>query len=262
MTYSKAKEQFEIRYYLWGASEFQQEIDGAFPHFRLFKTGSVWKLHQFMEQLEKRDRHILAAALLKRFHPDAARTLGETETTEEASLRSRWDALPVRPSDLQAAIWAKQEAGQKVKFASKPKLRRTILQGFKQAYGAECLDLACAEFGPELDFKMKCCGWVIDTHFEFAEEDRQIHYWHTIMSPTEPGSPIGPDMMIGRGISFNAWLGVTSQTKWQYLMEEDIQAACNSVIKFCGHFLSVAPKLLKGLDFDTITDGNAAAGNP
>ena len=54
-------------------------------------------------------------------------------------------------------------------------------------------------------------------------------------------------------ISFSAWLGITSQIEWEYLMDEDVDPACDAVIKHCRHFLEVLPKLLKGLEFENIS---------
>jgi hypothetical protein len=36
-------------------------------------------------------------------------------------------------------------------------------------------------------------------------------------------------------------------------MDEDVDSACDAAIKLCGHFFEVAPKLLKGLEFEKIT---------
>ncbi len=71
MTSSQAKREFQIRYFLWATSEFKDEIDKTFHNFRSFKDSHVWKLHRFMEKLNKSDQLCLASALLKRFHPEA-----------------------------------------------------------------------------------------------------------------------------------------------------------------------------------------------
>ena len=60
MTFSNAKDEFAVRHYLWGESEFKQEIDESFPILRSFKSGRVWKRYRFMEQLDKTGQMILA----------------------------------------------------------------------------------------------------------------------------------------------------------------------------------------------------------
>jgi hypothetical protein len=59
--------------------------------------------------------------------------------------------------------------------------------------------------------------------------------------------------MLGQNLSFCSWLGITGATRWKYLVNEDVEAACEVAMKFCGHFFEIAPKLLKGLEFDKIT---------
>lgn len=93
MNFSKAKQEFEIRYYRWATVEFEREIDEGFPNFRLFKTGAVWELYYLMQQLPKPDRLTAAHGLLKRFHPDAVKALGETCSTEEKALRDKRDSF-------------------------------------------------------------------------------------------------------------------------------------------------------------------------
>jgi len=83
MNFSEAKRQFDIRYYLWATSEFQREIEESFPVLRSFKAGSAWKTYQFMLQLSKDDQLILARSLLKRFHPNAVKALGEMCSVDE-----------------------------------------------------------------------------------------------------------------------------------------------------------------------------------
>ena len=43
-------------------------------------------------------------------------------------------------------------------------------------------------------------------------------------------------------------------TAWEYLVDEDVDAACDVAVKFCGHFFEVAPKLLKGIEMDKISE--------
>jgi hypothetical protein len=91
VTFSEAKQEFAIRYYLWASSDFEREINASFPNFHSFKTGAVWELYQFMQQLSKSDQMTLARSLLKRFHPEAVKALDESCSVEEESLRWRRD---------------------------------------------------------------------------------------------------------------------------------------------------------------------------
>jgi hypothetical protein len=49
-------------------------------------------------------------------------------------------------------------------------------------------------------------------------------------------------------ISLSGWLGVTGETRWEYLMENDLQTVSDAAIEFCKRFFYAAPKLLEGLE--------------
>jgi hypothetical protein len=53
--------------------------------------------------------------------------------------------------------------------------------------------------------------------------------------------------------SLSGWLGIRGDTQWEYLMDEDIQPACDFIIQRSRHFFEIVPKLLKGLEFEKLT---------
>lgn len=249
MTFSKAKQEFSVRYYLWSVSEFEREINEAFPSLGLFNAGPSRNVLQFMRQLNGTGRRTLAHSLLKRFHPDAVSALGEQMSDDEKSLLSQLDEFRLIEN---AKSVSKGMVGSEIKLVNKGKLRRMILAKFKSAFGHQCFDLELVGLDPELIFKMKCCGWILETRFEFKGKHRQIHYWQDIVSPTVIEPYRAPAMIVAQFISFDAWLGISSQTQWEFLTNYDAEPACDAAIKFCGRFFEVAPKLLKSLEFDKI----------
>jgi len=200
-----------------------------------------------MRRLEKPKQRVLAGGLLKRFHPVAVDALGEVCAKEEQKLRSQRDSycniFPLCPAAelLEPGV---------TRLTGKAKLRRTILNQFKAAFGSRCFDLVSVGMDPELDFKMNCAGWVLTTHFEFHGRNAQMEYWNDIISPTK-GRYGGPAMALAEGISFAGWLGLCGAT-WEWLTERDIEPACAAAMDFCRRFFHVAPKLLKGLEFERI----------
>jgi hypothetical protein len=265
MTFSKAKREFDIRYYLWATSEFEKEIEESFPTLRLFKAGGAWKTHQFMLQLSKSDQLALARSLLKRFHPNAVKALGETCSTEEESLRSRRDASTNNILSFGEEIRARKNAGEQIKLASKRKLRKVMTAKFKAAFGHECIGLACVDEEPDLRFKIKRSGWIINTFFDFGRSQTILNYSHNIESEkTFPyrGGEVG--MGMGAMMSFNSYLGISSQTQWHYITDEEIEPRCATALKLCAHLFDVLPKLLKGLECETVTpdEGYELSDNP
>jgi hypothetical protein len=107
-------------------------------------------------------------------------------------------------------------------------------------------------------FDIKICGWVISTQLWFGRSESLIQYKHWLESETRVSHPqnpeiTGPAMIISQSISLGDWLGVVSQTQWEHLFKEDVEPACDAVLRLCGRFFDVAPKLLKGLEFENIT---------
>jgi hypothetical protein len=246
MTLSKAKEVFAGRYYPWAGSEFEREIAEGFPNLGLFNAGESRTVLDFMRGLDTLSRLELARGLLKRFHPEGVKILGETVSDVEKSLVAQLD-------DFRLIKNAKSMVDSGIKLANKAKLRKTMLAKFKSEFGAQCSELELVGLDPELDFHMECRGWVLKTHFEFNGKHRQLQYWHDIISPTVIKPNRVPAMTLDQFISINGWLGVCSQTQWEYITQEDIELACNAAIKFCGRFFGIAPRLLEGLEFDKIT---------
>src|ERR1039458_8735876 len=116
MTFSKAKQEFAVRYYLWGQSEFKKEIDESFPILRSFKAGIFGKRYRFMQQLDRREQLVLASGLLKRSNPDAVEALSENFTPEENALLTQLQEFSLKSEGLEAEILATQRAGEKIKL--------------------------------------------------------------------------------------------------------------------------------------------------
>jgi hypothetical protein len=254
MTFSKAKQEFAIRHYLWGQSEFKKEIEESFPIMRSFKAGRFGKRYRFIQQLDRTEQLILASGLLKRANPDAVQALGESFTSGEEALLAKLREFNLRSEGFEVDILARQRAGEKIKFANKAKLRRAILNQFKGTFGSECIDLAIVGLDPELNFKIKCCGWILNTYFEFNGVRKQIIYHHSITSEIA----IEPDgvRQIALGVPPNllGWLGLRGDAQWEYLMDEDIQPVCDFIIQRCRYFFEIAPQILRGLEFEKMSN--------
>lgn len=254
MNFSEAKREFGIRYYLWAISEFEKEIEESFPTMRSFKSGSAWKTYQFMQQLQKSEQLILAHSLLKRFHSAAVKDLDQSCSAYEESLRLRRAEFPSNTLRFDEEIRTRRNSGEKIKFTSKKRLQNVVAAKFKAAFGNECIDLAYDNEDPDLRFKMKCSGWIINTFFYFGRSQTVLSYSHNIESEKTflyRGGEVG--MGMGGMMSFNSYLGIASQTEWHYIMDEDVEATSDIIIKLCGHFFIILPKLLKGLECEKIT---------
>jgi len=251
----EAKQEFEIRYYLWSISEAEKEINENFPNLRFFKSGACWELHQFMQQFERGEQLMLSHGLLKSFHPKILPLLEQSISADENILLNRFVKFRCQFNGVRAPKFG--PAGEKIKFASKNKIRKVISAKFLNAYGSQCIKISTGEC-PDLRYEMKFAGWIVYTFFTFSGRAYVLDYDHGIESEeTIPNPPFPPElwmsvMRLQNGISFGRWLGLGG-THWECLLPEEVEPACDAAIMFCRRFFEVAPKLLKGLEFDRIT---------
>ena len=136
------------------------------------------------------------------------------------------------------------------------KLRKTMAEKFTKADGERCVKIPGERRDPW--FEMKFAGWIVTTGFTFGRSESMISYSHSIGSeaktpiPEFPPEVWPPTKRLGLHISFAGWLGICSRTQWEHLFAEAVEPACDAVLKLCDRFFDVAPKLLKGLEFETI----------
>jgi hypothetical protein len=325
MTRSQAKEEFQVRLYYWARSEWERQINESFPDLRSFKAGTAWETVMFMGQLGRREQLLLAGALLKRFHPEAVKTLGETCSSEEESLRGRRDHffrlreeyralcelesseereaapfvwrmmrgralkqlgeidfaadVPVQqqrdnvvrakledlyramPATYEEGVAARKKAGETVRFVGKRKVQKIVMERFEKAFGPKCVDSSYQDVGdPYSSYEIRGCGgWNFSTFFWFGRGSSLIQYSNGIFSEQivkQRGAkgPYEGSFVLASLLSLCAWLGIRSQTEWEYLATaEEVELACDAALEQCRQFFAVAPKLLAGLDFENLS---------
>ena len=241
----EAKREFESRCYDWWNSEFEEEVNACFPHLKFFKSGLGWKMHHFMQQLTHSDQLLLARAIVKRWR--SSDLFGVSE--KEKQLLELFDQSTSVPLGIEVEMRARKQAGEKIKMASKGKLREVAVAKFVEAFGSQCFDMKLGEEWDPL-FQMKCCGWIVSTQLTFGRRQPVLSYRHMIVSETTIAHPQNPEIT-GPAITLSlgvAWL----VSQWEDIVEDDMDAVCNGLIRHAGLFFKAAPKLLAGLEFDKI----------
>lgn len=249
MRLSEARREFDLRMYYWHTSEFEKEIDSGFPNLCLFKSGTGWKLYRFMQQLKLSDQMLLAHGRLKLAYRTDLEALGVALTEEEQSLAETFRQFALQPPSQDLESLSRQEAGGKLKFASKHKLRKLAVAKFIATYGSQCVDM---KIGPEWDpqFHIRCAGWIVNTQLVFGPRQGLAWYRHVIESEArvqhrnDPKLTV-PAVLLSSGV---AWLVY----RWEDVFDADVEMVSKAVIKHAGFFLEAAPRVLKGLELDTI----------
>jgi hypothetical protein len=183
MMLSAAKREFKKRCHLWWASEFEKEINCAFPNLRLFKSGFGWKMYHFMTRLDVEEQLALARGLLRRWQVENLADLHKQLSDCEKTLLEAFDRFALEPTSFEVEMRLRNEAGENIKLASKRKLRKVAVSQFTDAFGSQCFEM---NLGQEWDplFHMRCCGWVISTQLTFGRRTPLINYRHMIASET------------------------------------------------------------------------------
>lgn len=250
MKYTEAKQEFQIRLYRWAKPILLQEVAEDFPSFNLCKEGPA-ETCRFFRKLTEHEQMDLAVGLLQSRHVDAVKALNEPILAAGSAMLDRLQdfyamdsgrfSFRLSPEDEKRLIKARQ-------------LRKALSSHFKAAFGSECLPPDPLEGNDGLVFRMKCRGWILKTRFFFGRWGPEISYWHNVWtgkwhSREEP--PVLFDNCLRSQVSYGDEIGIGS--KWDFLFEEDVEPACALVIEHCRRFFEAAPKLLEGLELETLT---------
>lgn len=256
MTLSEAKHEFGIRMYYWHVSEFEKEINASFPNLRLFKSGTAWKLHHFMQRLKPGDQFMLAQAWLNIAWSREMEGLGVAVAEEGKNLLESFREFAWQPSSREFDIASRKKAGGKIEFASKRKLRKAMVSKFIEAYGSQCVHTETGE-GWDPQFHMRCCGWIINTQLVLSgRRQRGVWYRHMIESETRIPHRNFPQLTVPAvTLSGGAWL----QYQWDDVLDDEVEAVSGEVVKLAGFFFEAAPRLLKGLEFEKIAEESLAS---
>ncbi len=182
-----------------------------------------------------------------RLHPAWANPQSDLLSEDEKSLLEMRRSLNADLLRRRVEISSRKQAGEKVRFASKRKLQKAMTSAFQNAFGDRCTSSRSVEQGDlSSSYEMKCCGWIISTHFWFGRSSNLLDYSHSIIAPTTD-----PAMSLAIRLTLIRWRG--SPTELELLMDNDVQPACDAVILMCELFFEEAPKMLEGLEFETVT---------
>jgi hypothetical protein len=249
MTLSEAKHEFGIRMYYWHVSEFEKEMNASFPNLRLFKSGLGWKLYHFMQRLKPSDQLMLAHARLNIAYSSEMGELGVAIAEEGKNLVESFREFALQPSTREFEILLRKKTGEKIKFASKRKLRNAMVSKFNEAFGSQWVHTETGE-GWDPQFHMRCCGWIINTQLVLGRRQGVVWYRHMIESETRIPHRNFPTIMVPATTlsSGVAWL----EYRWEDVLDDEVEAVSGELVKIARLFFEAAPRLLKGLEFETV----------
>lgn len=219
---------FLVQYYRWAMEETREELLGDLPRVRRINGSLAQQYVRFIAGLKPSSVFPAAAALVKRYHKRALELSGETLSQED---REWVDAFlnfekPFAPTWDPAIAEEKYRAvvnSAKGPQLDKRKLVRELRTRLSPVFGSEG-----EAFGTQVRRYTASRGpLVLQTYVDWGGR-LPLRYSHSV---------VGKDMQrITHDISLLAWLGVSSDTSWSLLVDEDIVPAAELVAELCAHF--------------------------
>lgn len=236
--------EFYVRYFQWARLEFNRQIELGYPDLETFTSGIAWKIRKYMTTLSNDQQCALSSIMLCRSHSVASALLGIQPTAEAVQLDALCDSF-VRMRA--AAMDHHNVAGRsQINCVSKRSIRRAITNRFMAAHGTCCERIEVEDGQAGVEFELPCEGYFIRTWFDFGPRERSFEYGHGIrkVSARENVS-WNPPIDGGGNVSLLSWLGISSQTFWPNVTEDDIDVICDTAVNLCSRFFAAAPRLLE-----------------
>jgi len=236
----------------------QLSLEESSMHRKLY---AYWRVKEIYDLFQYHgETYVLPEEIFERGYPEAAEILGQDWLKDRKSLYSRLAATyRGTPLSRESVLNAKRAAGEQVNFVQKNTLAKIVREKVTSALPNVAVCTASEE---ELCFRTKICGWVVNTFFDFGPREPQLAYSHNVVSATSSehhGAQVS-DMFVPYLISFSGWLGIAGETRWEYVIEDDVQTVSSAAVGFLKRFFDAAPELLEGLEPERIVPDAISSG--
>ena len=252
MKYTEANTEFSIRLYRWAKLAQENEIRGSFANFRLSK-GWPMKTCRFFQSIDQHSQKILGHGVLQRRHQNAVKALNEEVSAEAQELMRREEVFRLNTSSSELASHAGSSENTPC-LATRKQLKKAMTDHFRATFGDECLPPDPLDGSSDLRFRMKYCGWIIKTGFEFGRWAPEIRHQHSVWTGkwiTKEEPEILPANCMGIGLNYGNEIGIGSG--WEDIAVDDVEPTCVAVVQHCREMFDAFPKLLEGLDLELLT---------
>jgi hypothetical protein len=186
-----------------------------------------------------------------------ARILCNTDSADADLLATELeDFLNSFPQSLEEQVKARKSSGEKIKLVSKRRLQNILTDKVKDIFGNQYEECRVDE-GHWTAFDIKCGDWMLQTQFNFGRkpgyQQSVLGYWHNVCTQKTAPHHAMPEVMypVAHLCRCVTW---PCAFEWEYLSEEHVEVACNETFKYCRRFFEAAPRLLKGLDVEVISE--------
>jgi hypothetical protein len=225
------RDEFNARYHTWALGQARLERERGFPHLRSFPTGTAPRFLSFYDQLSAGEKMAVSEALALRWVPDPDRLVGRALTNVDRVLIDRYRAFAKSPASGEL----ERQFG--IANGSIPRLRRKLLaKEIRRRLGPLFPEIGENWGGGLWRFARQFQEFHVHTYIDTGGNFHELSYSHCVVH----GSP----EPLGDHISLFSYLGISSQTMWNYLSERDLGPVADCVEDLVRNFMDSIPTIL------------------
>ena len=242
MQIEEARKIFADRYYCWRLSECEREVQQGFPFLSRVPHTFVIGYLEFVDNWTQSAQLDLLRALVVRYTEEST-LKGRTLTEHEEQLLQAFHGACQRDLGPKLGSYSRRS------YAGEFKIDRSLLRRQLKSILTEPLGPSRVFEANEYRFRTLLNGVTIRTHLDTGGATRQFSYSHTLLMGQQEywGDQAAT---IREAVSMVAVLGVFPTTEWQFMTQDEIPLAAESMKMFCEHFLKAVPSLTEGFSDD------------
>lgn len=225
-------DEFHIRYYRWAKSCFNDELETGFPTLQQLDMFIIPWLLETLKPLDEGHRQLLVTGLLRRSHSYAVSLLNETPGAAEVKLMEWYLKRGKRFFETGEKFRAEERT--RGTLLPKPEVRRRIVKSVADCFGKRVKSPVPGVTAWELTFEK--CIVRTEVYVQGPEPDCDMGYYHEVL--TRGGLRVMPF------ISILAWLGISGETLWKKMTEENISERSKVLQNVSAQFFAAVPSLM------------------
>jgi hypothetical protein len=228
----------QLNFYQWSKQDALAELEDDFRLLRSIKGFAALNSFSYFKSLDQNSRIELAQSLVKGFFRKevlelAGDPLNETDIILRNSFNKHVYTHPIAFRDQEKIISKMIANGSFNKKSVKNTIKRVLKSKLKHIFQKVDLDQSSM-----WEYNSNFGNWLVRTRFDIGGY-HQLRYGHTIYSLVD-NSTFHPS-----NISFLKWVGVGAETEWEFIEEEEIDSATDTITTLCHRFLENIPYWLE-----------------
>lgn len=238
-----AQSKFDERYYFWALEDWEREISENYALVRSVRDSVASRTVRIMESLNSDEqRRSMAIALAKRARdPEVLIRCSHRLTERDKKLAQLFMDMFERESWREASKIPLGGFPQRLdqEKLNRKKFKQCIIGALSPILGENYEDWGDWE---EWRYCNRAGPWQVITSIDVGGQYHQLCYGHDIIASEH--------VYLAQNINLLRWLGIGSQTQWQFLLASDAEPTAEALARIVAHFMEAVPRLLEGLTPD------------